>query len=151
VKNKKLYCLRKTAPTDPTQTALFWFGSDFILKVNWTKANQTTCLYILRFRWLLDSKPNQTKPNRTGNNSNINPLKHLKTIHQYNFLVLANGEGFINPIFLPLIRSFCPYLPISFYPNSQTKPYCALLKSTYYFEKVCFAILKYTYNETDEY
>jgi len=24
----------KTAQTDPTQTALVWFGSDFILKVN---------------------------------------------------------------------------------------------------------------------
>jgi len=34
---KELYRHEKTAPTDPTQTPLVWFGSDFIFKVNRTK------------------------------------------------------------------------------------------------------------------
>ena len=40
VGNKKNLLSKKTAPTNPIQIALVWFGSDFILKVNRTKPNR---------------------------------------------------------------------------------------------------------------
>jgi len=30
LKTKELFCLKKPASADPTQTTLIWFGSDFI-------------------------------------------------------------------------------------------------------------------------
>ena len=48
VENKKLYCLEKKKPHQPIQPKPHWFGLDFILKVNRTEPNQTTC-FILQF------------------------------------------------------------------------------------------------------
>ena len=53
--NKKIILSQKTAPTNPIQTALFWFGLYFKSQPNRTH-------FILRFGWLLVSKPNQPAP-----------------------------------------------------------------------------------------
>jgi len=37
---KKKILSKKTAPTNPIQTTLVWFGSNFILKANRTKSNR---------------------------------------------------------------------------------------------------------------
>jgi hypothetical protein len=54
----KIYIvLKKTAPTDPTKTAFVWFGLIQILFLKSTEPNQTAYFFMLRFRWLLPSKP----------------------------------------------------------------------------------------------
>ena len=57
LKTKNCIVSKKTASTDPTQTALVRFR--FYFK---SQPNQTACFFILRFGWLLTSKPNQTAP-----------------------------------------------------------------------------------------
>jgi len=57
---KNCIVTKKTAPTDPTQSVLVWFGSDFIFKVNRTKPNRM--LFYLGFGRFLPSKPNLTAP-----------------------------------------------------------------------------------------
>jgi len=39
LETKKFIVSKKTASTDPTETALVWFGLDVIFKVNRTKPN----------------------------------------------------------------------------------------------------------------
>jgi len=67
LKTKNCIVSKKTAPTDPTQTVLVWFGSDFILKVNRTKSNRV--LFYLAVRMTFSLK---TEPSRTANTPNIN-------------------------------------------------------------------------------
>jgi len=46
--------------TDPTQTALVWFGSDFIFKVNRIKPNHMLFYLAVQMTFILKIKPNRT-------------------------------------------------------------------------------------------
>jgi hypothetical protein len=52
-----LCCLEKTASTDPTQTALAWFGLDCILKINRTKPNRMYFYLTVQMTFNLKTKP----------------------------------------------------------------------------------------------
>jgi len=54
-------CIVSKKPHQPIQT---WFDLIQILLLKSTERNQTACFFILRFGWLLPSKPNQTAPRR---------------------------------------------------------------------------------------
>jgi len=62
VENKNLYRPKKTAPTDPTQTALVWFGSNFIFKVNQTKPNRMLFYLAVHMTFNLKTEPNREHP-----------------------------------------------------------------------------------------
>jgi len=51
---------KKTASTDPIQTALVWFGLNFILEVNRTKPNRILFYLAVRMTFSLKIEPSRT-------------------------------------------------------------------------------------------
>jgi len=51
---------KKIAPTDQIQTALVWFGSNFILKVNRTNPNRILIYLAVRMTFSLKTESNRT-------------------------------------------------------------------------------------------
>jgi hypothetical protein len=62
---------KKTAPTDPIQTGLVWFGLDFILKVNRTKPNHVLIYLAVQMTFTLKTEPNRTANTPTNTNNSI--------------------------------------------------------------------------------
>jgi hypothetical protein len=69
---------KKTAPTDPIQTAFVWFGSDFILKVNRTKP-----IRILFYLTVWMTFTLKTEPNRTANTPSSDTSTFADPIFSY--------------------------------------------------------------------
>jgi len=60
LKTKNCIGSQKNVTVEPIQTALVWFGSVFILKLNWTKPNCMFFYLAVRMTFSLKAEPNCT-------------------------------------------------------------------------------------------
>jgi len=111
LKTKKCIVIGKTAPIDPTQVTLVWFGSDLILNVNRTKANRMSFYLAVRMIFRL-----KTELNRTVNTPNIKtlsnppPIQFFSCIKWGGFYILKKNETHFSPNVLYFFHSFFPFL-----------------------------------------